>query len=140
MNTQISLEIKDESIFSKAFTLFWFVNIFKKSKVKVIFDDYEMELKASKTLYTYDVQPGTHTLKFYDPKAGQKNFTRKMVGTTIGGSIGLAGGGADSVIVGAKLGETAIQENIVSCNLLEGDHLKLSCKCKSNGKIKIKMI
>lgn len=144
MKTQISVLVKNESVFSKAMTLLWFINNFKKSRVNLILDGTTHTLKASKQMHTFDVAPGSHTLEFLDPKAGQKNFQRKMTGALVGGSLGLATGsglgGLEGAAVGTKVGEAAIQENIVNCTLAEGDHFKVSCKANRKGGIKIKQI
>lgn len=144
MKTQIAITVKDETIISKALTLFWFINIFKKSKLIVSIDGNTYECKASKTPYIFDVTPGNHVIEIYDPKAKQKSRTRAMTGALIGGTVGFTGGGFAATAMGTMVGAQAmnlnIQNGVVNCTLSDGDILRLSCKGNSKGAVKIQPI
>lgn len=142
MRTQISILVKDESIFSKAMTV-WFINIFKKSKVTVSIDGYKQTLKASKTPYVFDVAPGYHVIEMADPREKQKAFTAKMIGIFTFGAFTLAGGGKvamQSAQIGAQTMRLSEKSSVLECNLMEGDNMRLSCKCCANAKVKIKQM
>lgn len=145
MKTQISVLVKDETIFSKAMTTFWFVNIFQKAKMLVCIDGCEHKLKASKRPYTFDVEPGTHSVEFRDPKEGQKRFTWKLTGLFV--SLGFGLGASNSfgdfqmnMIEGEQLFRMSLKENGVECTLQDGDILKLSCKSNGRASVKVKVI
>ena len=65
-----------------------------------------------------------------------------MVGGILGLSAGLAtgGGGFRGTIIGAETAKSSIKEDVLECTLQEGDNLKLSCKSKGNGQVKIKVL
>ena len=67
MKTQVSILVKNSTLFSRAMTFWWFINIFKKMPVNVWVDEDPekvkkptMVLKASKTPYEIDLEPGAH--------------------------------------------------------------------------------
>ena len=69
MKTQVSILVRNASLYARAKTLFWFVNIFKKLPVNVWIDEDPetaknptMVLKASEKPYEIDLAPGHHVL------------------------------------------------------------------------------
>lgn len=90
MKTQVSILVKNESLYSRCMSFLWFINIFKKMSVQVWIDqDPETArtptktLKASKEPYEIDLEPGPHTLYFTDPRAGSKAAFRKFTGPSL---------------------------------------------------------
>lgn len=145
MKTQVSILVKNESLLSRAMTLMWFINIFKKMSVEVYIDSMENKqlLQARNEPYLIDLQPGQHEIMFADPKSHSKAVTRGLTGAILG--AGLTGGLGGSLIGGAVMGyesasNTSIKDNVVSFALNEGDVLKLSVQAKSNGSVKIKIL
>lgn len=129
-------------------TLWWFINIFRKLPVNVWIDENPetvkkptMVLKASKTPYEIDLNPGAHVLYFTDPKAGQKRFTRAMTGALMGAAMAGAGGG--SMLSGASMGADSANDNSVGIGyasfvLKEGDVFKISVRPNRKGDVKVK--
>ena len=141
MSAQLSVLIKDESLFSKMHSFSWIINIFKKSIVSVCIDGDEaniMMLKASKQPYTIELAPGYHEILFSDPKAKKKKNYNAFSNFMVGGIASIATGGA----IGATdfMGSSAIKDGVVQCNLNDGDVLSVSAKPKSNGNIKVKIL
>ena len=145
MKTQVSILVKNESLFSRAMTLMWFVNIFKKMSVDVYIDSMEnkMTLKAQNEPYLIDVEPGQHEIMFMDPKAGSKAVSRGITGAFLG--AGIMGGAGGSLLGGAMMGyesasNTSVKDNVISFALNEGDLMEISVQCKSNGSVKLKVL
>lgn len=145
MKTQVSILIKNESLFSRAMTLLWFINIFKKMPVDVYIDseDNKYTLKPNKTPYLIDLEPGEHEILFADPKAKQKAMTKALTGALLGATMAGAGGG--SMLGGAAVGYDAaydgtVRNGAVRFKLNEGDTLKLCAKNKGNGSVKVKVL
>lgn len=150
MKTQVSILVRNASLYARAKTLFWFVNIFKKLPVNVWIDEDPetaknptMVLKASEKPYEIDLAPGHHVLYFSDPKAGEKRFTNAVTGAFLGGALLGAGGG--SVLAGGAIGADLANENSVGVGyasfvLKEGDVFKLSVRPNRNGKINVKQL
>ena len=98
MKTQVSILVRNASLYARAKTLFWFVNIFKKLPVNVWIDEDPetaknptMVLKASEKPYEIDLAPGHHVLYFSDPKAGEKRFTNAVTGAFLGEALRACG-------------------------------------------------
>lgn len=146
MKTTISVQVKNESIITKATSsLLWFIRIFQKSKVLVSVNDGEpFTLTASKEFQEIPVEPGHVVLQFADPRAKSKERQRKLTGAFIGGAFGLgsgsSGGALAGMAAGSSLGKLSIKEDILECDLNEGDNLKISCKCTGKGQVKIKVV
>ena len=141
MSAQLSVLIKDESLFSKMHSFAWIVNIFKKSSVLVCIDGDEanaMLLKANKQPYEIELTPGYHQILIADPKAGKKKSYNAVSNFMMGGIFSIATGGA----IGATdfMGDSTIKDGVVQCNLNDGDVLSVSAKPKSNGNIKVKIL
>ena len=146
MKTQISILVKNESLLSRFMSLWWFINIFKRMSVNVWIDDGDVApvvLKANKEPYVFDVEPGYHAILVTDPRAKSKQAFKAVTGAFIGGSFGLAAGdGLGGALAGAEFagGGSVINDNVVECNLNEGDILRLSVKPKNNGSVKVKIL
>lgn len=146
MKTQISILVKNESLLSRFMSFLWFINIFKRMPVNVWIDDGEAAptvLKASKTPYLIDVEPGYHQILFTDPRAKNKQAFGAVTGAFVGGAFGLAAGdGLFGAAAGADAfaGGSTVRDNVVECTLNEGDVLKLSAKPKRNGSVKVKIL
>ena len=145
MKTQVSILVKNESLFTRFFSFLWFINIFKKMPIEIYIDSMEdkMVLKASNEPYLIDVEPGQHEILFVDPRAGSKAVMKGLTGAILGASV--MGGAGGSFIGGAVMGyesasNTSIKNNVVSFTLNEGDVIKLSAKPKHNGNVKIKVL
>ena len=145
MKTQVSILVKNESLFSRAMTLLWFINIFKKMPVDVYIDseDNKQTLKPSKEPYLIDLEPGQHEILFADPKAKQKAVSQALTGAILGASMAGAGGG--SMLGGAAMGydsayDGTVRNGVVRFTLNEGDTLKLRVKNKRNGSVKVKVL
>lgn len=145
MKTQVSILIKNESLFSRAWTLWWFINIFKKMPMDVYIDseNNKQTLIASDEPYLIDLEPGEHEILFVDPKAKQKKFNSALVGATFGfAAAGVTGG---SVLAGTSMGYNAaydgtVRNGAVRFTLNEGDTLKLQAQAKHNGSVKVKVL
>ncbi len=146
MKTHISILVKNEALLSRFMSFLWFINIFKKMRVNVWIDDETIPpavLKANKKPYVFEVDPGFHEIKVTDPRAGSKQAFKAVTGAFVGGAFGLAAGdGLGGMVSGAELasGGSMVRDSIVSCNLNQGDMLKISVKPKSNGSVKIKIL
>lgn len=152
MKTQISILVKNESLLSRFYTLFWFINIFKKMSVEVFIDSTssKMVLKAQKDPYLIDVTPGQHQLMFADPRADNKakydSFTKGFYGATFGAFVSGVSGG--SVVDGAVsgfdqwkgVGKSLVRDGFVSVTLNDGDVLKLSAQPKRNGSVMVTVL
>lgn len=144
MKTQISILVKNDTIYSRLMTVLWFVNIFRKMSVNVQIDDGEVQkLKASKEPYVFDVEPGVHTITFTDPKSGSKAMTRAMTGAILGAAAGGAGGGSmfAGAAVGAEMAKgNQIREGAAQVTLNEGDVFELWCRNTRKGGVKVKQV
>lgn len=146
MKTQISVLVKNESLLSRFMSFLWFINIFKRMSVNVLIDSTEgtpQKLKASKTPYVFDVEPGYHYAVFTDPRAGSKQAFKAVTGAFVGGAFGLAAGdGLYGAASGAEAfaGGSTVRDGVLECQLNEGDLLKVSVKPKHNGSVKVKIL
>ena len=142
MKTQISILVKNESLYAKCKSFLWFVNIFQKSKMIVMIDGKENILKASKTPYVFDVTPGYHSIQFKDKREGSKRSFDKFTKGFTGFAIGLGGGASTAMDMAATFTSSGIniQDNLVEIQLQDGDILKLSCKADRKGRVKVKQI
>ncbi len=145
MKTQVSILVKNESLFSRFMSFLWFINIFKKMSVNVFIDseDNMQTLKASKEPYLIDLEPGEHQLLFTDPRAKSKARMKAVTGAFLGATASGAFGG--SFLDGAVMGydgayDGTVRNGVIAFTLNEGDVLKLWCKPKSNGSVKVKVI
>ena len=148
MKTQVSILVKNSTLFSRAMTFWWFINFFKKMPVNVWVDEDPekvkkptMVLKASKTPYEIDLEPGAHVLYFKDPKAGQKQFSRAMTGAILGAAAAGAGGG--SMLAGGAMGADGARSNSVGVGyasfvLKDGDIFRISVRPNRKGDVKVK--
>lgn len=144
MKTQVSILVKNDSLYSRAMTFLWFINIFKKMSVNVQIDNGQVQaLKANDEPYVFDLEPGAHTIVFTDPKAKSKARSRAMTGALLGmAATGAAGG---SMLAGAAMGAEAgagntIREGVAEFTLADGDIFKLSCQNTRKGGVKVKQI
>lgn len=136
MKTQISIQVKNASIFSRTF-------IFSKAKVNVFIDDANAKpivLKARTAPYMVDVAPGEHTVVFTDPSAKFKGTIDKMMGAAFGLAGGAIGAKAGADIVSAITGTGRVQDNQLQCSLREGDVLKVMVQPKRSGKVSVKIL
>lgn len=144
MKTSVSILVKNENLWTKAnSSLLWFIKIFQKSKVLVSVNGAEpVELEASKDFHVIEVEPGHVTLQFTDPGAKAKATHKKMAGCLIGLSAGLAfgGSGVSEAMIGSEMAKSSVKEDILECDLQEGDDLKISCVSKGNGRVKVKLL
>jgi hypothetical protein len=145
MQTQVSIQVKNESIVSRFFSIMWFINIFKKMSVDAHIDSEGnvQTLKASKEPYLIDLEPGAHQILFTDPRAAGKKAFKAVTGAFMGAAVGGAFGG--SMLEGAAWGADgasggAVKNGIVSFTLRDGDVLRLSAKPKHNGSVKVKIL
>jgi hypothetical protein len=147
MNTQLRITVRNASFPNKFFTLLWFVNIFKTTKVQVWIDDPNSTptvLKARKEPYEIPVEPGEHNVFFFDPDIKSRvrfnNLTKKMTLGVIGASAGLAMGSGvgAAAMAGAMSGgqRAVVKDNVLSCALADGDELAVTVKPKRS-KVKI---
>lgn len=82
MKTQVSIYVKNASIFSRLWSFLWFINIFKKMSVNAYIDSKDtppQRLKARSEPYLIDLAPGSHTIVFADPRRSES--WRKEAGT-----------------------------------------------------------
>lgn len=153
MQTQLRVTVKNGSIITRASSyLLWFIKMFKKSEIQVWVDDRNCEpvvLKARKEPYEIPITPGQHVVYFDDPK---RNFRVKMWNLTIKlyngmfgfliGTIASDFGDISGGIVLAEAyaggGRTEIRDNVLACNLVEGDEVSVTVKPKMK-KVKIKV-
>ena len=142
MQTQLSITVKDEFILHKFFTFTWFVQIFKKSRMKVRIDGENHILTASKEPYVFDVTPGVHEVVFSDYLENAKNRLWKCTFGFMGFAFGLGGAGSaiDGAIEGAKFGEVSKKSTVLNVTLEEGDVLNLVCQTKARSKVKVKTL
>ena len=147
MNTQLRITVKNVSFPNKFFTLLWFVNIFKTTKIQVWIDDPNgtpIMLKARREPYEVPIDPGEHNVYFYDPQIKSRvlfnSMAKKMTLGMIGASAGLAMGSGSSAVAmaGAMAGghRAVVKNNVLSCALAEGDELAVTVKPKRS-KVKI---
>lgn len=142
MKTQLSILVKNESLLSRFFSFWWFINIFKKMSVVVTVDGDEanaMTLKAQKEPYLIDLTPGYHEILITDPRASGKQAFKKFTQGTVGLIFGIATDGAIGVSDLVDSGST-VRDGVVQCNLGEGDLLRISAKPKNNGSVKVKIL
>ena len=126
--------------------------MFKKSQIQVWVDDRNREpivLTARKEPYEVPITPGQHVVYFDDPK---RSFRVKMWGLTtklykmffgfiIGAGasdFGDISGGFGVAEAFAGGGRTQVRDNVLACNLIEGDELPVTVKPKMK-KVKIKV-
>ena len=150
MKTQLSIVVKNESLLSRAYSLLWFINIFKKMSVNVWIDQDPDRvktpthvLKANQDPYEFDLAPGEHIVYFSDPRAGGKAAIRAVTGALVGASF--AGGAGGSMLAGASVGADIGAGNSVGVGyasflLQEGDVFKISAKPTRKGGVKVKQI
>lgn len=145
MKTQVSILVKNESLFSRFFSILWFINIFKKMSVEVYIDsmDNQRTLKASAEPYLIDMEPGEHQMLFSDPRAASKAAFKGLTGAFLG--MAAAGAAGGSMLGGAAMGYDdasggSVKDNVVSFTLREGDVLKISAQPKHNGSVKVKLL
>ncbi len=144
MKTQISITVKNEFFLNKIFTLSYFIQIFKKSRIHVFIDGQEHVLKASKTPYVFDLEPGKHEIRFKDHLESAKRRYWKLIFGFFGFIKGLAfGDGVDAIdeaSVGAQRGTISDKEHVMEVEFNEGDILNVQCKSGFLGKVKVKQI
>lgn len=137
MQTQVSILVKNESIFSRLMTTAWFINIFKKMSVMVKIDDGEVQkLKASKEPYVFDLTPGTHKILFKDPKEKAKKRSRFITGLF----LGAAGGVSGALSLGDAFAGNTVRDGCVEFTLSEGDVLEIWCKNTAAGGVKLNKV
>lgn len=142
MKTQLSILVKNESLFSRFYSFLWFINIFKKMSVVVCIDGDQANaktLKASKEPYLIDVTPGQHQILITDPRAGNKQAFKAFSGAVVGSIFSIATDGVIDSSDFASEGST-IRDGVVQCVLNEGDVLRISAKPKHNGSVKVKIL
>jgi len=146
MRTQISILVKDETIPAKTMTsVLWPVYLLTRSKMKVWIDGQMYKLKASKTPYTFDVQPGTHKVTFKDPREGGKSVYWKTVGMFFSFLFSFTGSNTIGslqldMIEANQMCRLSERENCLDCTLQDGDILKLSCRSNIRANVKVKVI
>lgn len=151
MKTQISIQVKNENWLSRCMSLFGLIGLFTKANVSMYIDDPECQrqptvLQARKEPYLIDMAPGGHVVTF---TAKNRSTIDKFIGGAMLGMIGMGAGGGFGALVGAKagsdfvaglMGHTRVQDNLIECNLEDGDLLKIQIKPKRNGSVKIKVL
>lgn len=149
MKTQISIQVKNENLFSRCMSIYMSLGLFVKAKVKMYIDDGQSTpiiLKARKEPYTIDIEPGEHAIAF---TAKNKGSVDKIIGGAVLGTIGMGAGNAFTGLVAANagadfssglMGHSRIQDNLLECDLQEGDLLKIRIQPKRNGAVKIQLI
>ena len=150
MKTQLSVLVKNESLYSRCFSFLWFINIFRKMSVNVWIDqdpdvvkNPTRVLKASNDPYEIDLVPGPHTVYFSDPRAASKARFRVVTGAFVGASFAAGAGG--SMLAGASVGADMGAGNSVGVGyasffLQDGDIFKISAKPTRKGGVKVKQI
>ena len=142
MKTQIIITAKKEGLFSKAHGSVWGTfGMFGKRSVTVEIDGNLYDVPANNQPTAFDVEPGEHTLVFTDPRFNIKNKTRKFMWGFFGfvadvGSGNMSLSGTERM---ASVGELEQNENVVNCTLIDGDILRITCRAKDNGKVKVKI-
>ena len=150
MKTQLSILVKNESLFSRFFSLLWFINIFKKMPVEYSMDEGTFPgttLTASNKPYLIDVTPGAHRIYFKDPRAASKKGFRKFCGAIVGAVFGFAAGNASTMFLGGAAGADSAGSTMSDVNISyldftvqDGDILKISVQPKGSGKVKVKVL
>lgn len=147
MNGQVSITVKNASIFSRFYTFLWFINIFRKMSVDAYIDSPNAKpqrLKARKEPYLIDLAPGAHMIVFTDPMAGEKRLNRYFDGFITGTALTLAGGVQTAVEVGSSLGDAfagnRAQGNTAQFFIQEGAVVKLQVQPKMNGSVNIQYL
>lgn len=146
MKTQVSILVKNATLYTRAMSLLWFINIFRKMPVDVRFDSENatpVRLKAQKEPYIFDVAPGEHELYFTDPKSGGKALSRAITGGILGMAVTGATGG--SMLAGGAIGadaayDTAVRDGYAGFTLNEGDLLELWCRPTRKGGVKVRAV
>ena len=147
MKTQVSIYVKNASIFSRLWSFLWFINIFKKMSVNAYIDSKDtppQRLKARSEPYLIDLAPGSHTIVFADPKAGEKKLGRWLTGAFVGSAFGLAGGMDSALTAGSAWGKAfagnQAHDDAVQFSLREGEVLKIQVQPKLNGSVKTEFL
>ena len=147
MNGQISITVKNASIFYRFYTFLWFINIFRKMSVDAYIDSPNAKpqrLKARKEPYLIDLAPGAHMIVFADPTAGEKRLNRYLSGAFAGFSLGLVGGMQSAFDLGSSMGDAfagnRAQDNTAQFFLQEGEVVKLQVQPKMNGSVNIQYL
>ena len=149
MKTQISVQVKNENWISRCMSIYMTLGLFVKAKVNVYIDNANnapIILKARKEPYLIDIEPGEHAIAF---TAKSKANVDKLIGGAMFGAIGMglgngftafasAQGGAD--FASGLMGHSRVQDNLLECELREGDVLKICVQPKRNGAVKIKVL
>lgn len=149
MKTQISIQVQNENVISRCFSFYSLFGLLLKAKVNMNVDNTASKpivLKARKEPYVFDLNPGEHVITFKAKNKG--NFEKILFGAAFG-LIGLGMGNSSTAMMGAKggsdfvsglMGHNRVQDNLLECNLSEGDFLKISVRPKRNGAVKIKLL
>lgn len=147
MNGQVSITVKNASVFSRFWTFLWFINIFRQMSVDAYIDNPKAKpqrLKARKEPYLIDLTPGAHMIVFVDPTAGEKRLNRYLSGAFAGFGLGMVGGLQTAVDAGSSLGDVFAgkhaQDSIAQFSLQEGEVVKLQVQPKMNGSVNIQYL
>ena len=148
MNTQISIIVKNASIFARFSTFLWFINIFRKMSVDAYIDSPNAQpqrLKARNDPYLIDMAPGPHVIVFADPSAGEKKLSHYLTGAFFGLGVGLGLGGLGTATdlassMGNAFSGNSVEDNTARFTLQDGEVLKLQVQPTYKGGIKIKYL
>lgn len=149
MKTQLSVRVKKESLFSKSFGRPYLgpLAFFKKTSIIISIDGVQQELTQQKEPYLIDVTPGIHTLEFIDPQLKWKEFEVKsgkviygILGFILG--VGMGGGTVGGMALSDSFAQTteyffAGENGLLQVNIQEGDTIRLKCKAKMNGTVRV---
>lgn len=149
MKTQLSVLVKKESLYSRMVGKWQLgpFSFFGARPVEIILDGEVHSVKPSASPYVFDLTPGTHTVRFHDPKQENKRafsrFNAAFQGTVWGFAIGGATGGSASLgaLLGGNVGKsmqgTIHEDGTLEVTVGDGDLLKLQCKNTRKGVVKV---
>ena len=143
MKTQLSVLVKNESLYSRCFSFLWFINIFRKMSVNVWIDQDPDVVKNPTRVLKASNDPYEIDLYFSDPRAASKARFRAVTGAFVGASFAAGAGG--SMLAGASVGADMGAGNSVGVGyasffLQDGDIFKISAKPTRKGGVKVKQI
>ena len=152
MKTQLSVIVKKESLYSRMIGKWTWgpLSFFGSRPMELYLDGKVYSMNPSGKAYEYDLAPGTHMIRFHDPKQDQKRAFSRFNASFQGAVWGFAAAGATggSTLLGAILGEKvgssmrgAVHEDgTLEVTMQDGDVLKLECRSNSKGVVKVKAI
>ena len=142
MKTQLYITVENGGLYTRATSsLFWFSTIFKKSQINLYIDSRDAKpitLTARSKPYEIEITPGYHEILIDDVKGPYRRKAFGFMAKLTAGAMtaGMFAGAGMSILPSAVLasemvgGKSAIKDNVLVCNLSEGDELRVSVKPK----------